>query len=161
MTRKSIKSTFRNANNSCEWILNFCYLVSFIYSMLPGGRVFGVNVLFTATDIKFDPPYFNACVTSASKGKCPPSWLIIFSPFTYYKNILSFYKHLTAFHTEKKQSNCWNQIVPLGSPFLVVIYWVKEKFWKYNSHPGFWAFFKFIPCLKTKANILQLNSQSD
>ena len=41
--------------------------------MLPGGRVFGVNVLFTATDIKFDPPYFNACVTSASKGKCPPS----------------------------------------------------------------------------------------
>lgn len=53
---------------------------------LPGGMVWGVRVLLTATVMVFGESAVTREVISPSNGKCPPLWLVIGSPFTHYKD---------------------------------------------------------------------------
>ena len=57
--------------------------LSVMYSMLPGGRVWGVRVLLTATVTQLAWPNFRYGLTISSKGRCPPSWCITCWPFTH------------------------------------------------------------------------------
>jgi len=53
--------------------MNTHLLLSVLNSMVPGGRVVGVRVLFTVTVIRFFPENVTIELTSASNGRCPPS----------------------------------------------------------------------------------------
>ena len=73
------------------------YLFMFVaYVIVPGGKVSGVNVLFTATVILLCCPYFSPDVMSASNGKCPPSWVTTCCEFNHwnYKTSLHTYMYM-------------------------------------------------------------------
>lgn len=55
---------------------------SFLYSIVPGGSVVGVRVLFMATVTLFGP-CTSYLVNSTSNGRCPPKCCITSCPFTH------------------------------------------------------------------------------